>query len=62
MDLIYCAKCQTHTDTQDVRIEYTRTNRPMKNGVCVVCGTRKNTFIKIRKREDAAHVSESYST
>lgn len=54
MDLIYCSKCQTRTETQDVRIEYTRTNRPMKKGQCAVCGTRKNTFIKMQEIKDVS--------
>lgn len=51
MDLIYCAKCQKQTDTQNVQIDYTRTHRPMKNGQCAVCGTRKNTFIKMENKK-----------
>lgn len=49
--LIYCAKCQTHTPSQDVQVTYTSNHRPMMNGQCTVCGTRKNTFIKMKTRK-----------
>lgn len=42
---IYCLKCKKRTPNSDVT--YTETqNRILQKTKCVVCGTKKNRFVK----------------
>ena len=43
---MYCVKCKKRTDTTNERITTTKSNKRMKRGTCVVCGTTKTQFIK----------------
>jgi len=45
MNQIYCVKCCKFTETRDVKQKTTKNNRQMLQGICVVCGTKKSTFI-----------------
>ena len=46
---MYCVRCKKQTDTTNEEITTSKTNRHMKRGVCVECGTNKTQFIKTAK-------------
>ena len=46
MEIIYCLKCKTKTDTLEIKQSKTRNNRLMLQGKCALCGTNKSSFIK----------------
>ncbi|ELU00860.1 hypothetical protein CAPTEDRAFT_211932, partial [Capitella teleta] len=43
---MYCVKCRKATETSDVQNAVARNGRNMKQGKCVVCGTKKTQFVK----------------
>ena len=44
MEIIYCLKCKTKTETKDVSQSYSKNNKPMLKGKCVLCGSNKSAF------------------
>ena len=44
MEIIYCLKCKTKTDTLEIKQIFK--NRLMLQGKCALCGTNKSSFIK----------------
>ena len=51
MEIIYCLKCKTKTDTLEIKQSKTRNNRLMLQGKCALCGTNKSTFGSCPKAE-----------
>ena len=49
MEIIYCLKCKTKTDTLEIKQSKTRNNRLMLQGKCVLCGTTKSRFISAKQ-------------
>src|SRR5882757_3979030 len=48
MDVImYCLKCKLKTSTNNVEYVVTKNNRNLAKGTCLICGTKKNQFIKV---------------
>ena len=43
---MYCVKCKTKTESEDVHTVTSKNGRPMARGRCVVCGKNKTQFIK----------------
>ena len=43
---MYCVRCRTKTDTQNIQKVITKNNRNMLRGNCVVCGCVKTQFTK----------------
>lgn len=44
---MYCVKCKNHTETLNITTFTARNGRPMRKGVCAVCGKTKTQFLKI---------------
>src|SRR6185436_4920309 len=42
---LYCVKCKTKTETNNIITVKTKNNRPMLTGTCVICGSKKCTFL-----------------
>ena len=45
MEIIYCLKCKTKTETKEVSQSYSKNNKLMLKGKCVLCGSNKIKFI-----------------
>ena len=43
---MYCVKCKTKTESEDVQTVTSKNGRPMARGRCVVCGKIKTQFVK----------------
>ena len=43
---MYCVKCKGSTETRDITEMVSKNNRKMKKGICIVCGSKKSTFVK----------------
>lgn len=43
---IYCVKCKAKTGTKDLHEAVSKNGRKMIKGVCSICGTKKNQFVK----------------
>ena len=43
---IYCLKCKQKTNSKDITEVITKNNRRMLKGICIVCGSKKSTFVK----------------
>lgn len=41
----YCVKCRKKTNTTNETSTKTKNNRPILQGICIVCGSRKSAFI-----------------
>ena len=54
MEIIYCLKCKTKTDTLEIKQSKTKNNRLMIKGKCVLCGTNKSRFISAKEGEGLA--------
>lgn len=48
---MWCVKCRTHTETENLGAKVSKNNRPMATGVCKVCHTRKQQFVKMQKAD-----------
>jgi hypothetical protein len=44
--MIYCVKCKTKTESEDVQTVTSKNGRPMARGRCAVCGKNKTQFVK----------------
>ena len=42
----YCVKCKKKTEIVDGKISKTKNGRNMMKGVCKICGTKENVFLK----------------
>ena len=42
---MYCVKCKTKTEIQNLQHAVSKNNRKMMRGICSVCGLRKTQFI-----------------
>jgi len=42
----FCLKCKKHCDIKDSIVKTTKNNRMMMSGLCSVCNTRTNKFLK----------------
>lgn len=42
---LFCLKCKQKTNTKDIERVITKNNRNMLKGICLVCGSKKSTFI-----------------
>jgi len=51
MSEIFCVKCHKKTKTNNEEIKIAKNNRKMIWGICEVCGTKKNQFIKGESKE-----------
>ena len=49
---MYCVKCKTHTETENVVYVVTRNRRTTLKGTCVVCGITKTQFVKATEGGD----------
>jgi len=49
MEKLYCVKCQLFTETKDIKQITAKNNRQMLQGICVVCGMKKSTFISAKR-------------
>ena len=47
--MLFCVKCRKKTESKDLKQSTTKNNLPIMKGVCVICGTQKNEFIKSGK-------------
>lgn len=47
---MYCFKCKTKTETNNLSEEMTKNNRKRLKGVCKVCGRLKSQFVSMRPR------------
>ena len=45
---MYCVKCKKKTDTLNTVKVLSKNNRQMIKGTCVVCGSKKSSFVKNR--------------
>lgn len=54
----YCAKCKTLTQTDNKSYRVSKNDRPMMMGQCVLCGTRKSTFLKVENKTEEYGFSE----
>ena len=52
MEIIYCLKCKTKTDTLEIKQSKTRNNRLMLQGKCALCGTNKSRFISAKEGKE----------
>ena len=43
---MYCVKCKIKTDSKNTLLVKSKNNRSMLTGYCIVCGTKKCSFIK----------------
>ena len=43
---IYCFKCKRQTLTINAERVRSKNNRNMIKGICSICGTKKNKFVK----------------
>ena len=43
---MYCVKCKTKTDTNNITEAMSRNNRKMLKGTCAICFAKKSTFVK----------------
>jgi len=43
---MYCVKCRNFTETLDVKATASKNGKPMKRGICKVCGRVKTQFVK----------------
>jgi len=59
MSEIFCMKCHKKTNTNNEEIKSTKNNRLMKSGICEVCGTKKNQFIKRESKENVEKLVET---
>lgn len=59
---VHCGKCKEKTETSDIEMSMTKTGRPILKGVCRICGSRKNTFVKMNghNQECKDDLFESY--
>jgi len=55
----WCLKCKSKTNTNNEEIKSTKNNRLMKSGICEVCGTKKNQFIKGESKEKVVKVKKT---
>jgi hypothetical protein len=46
MAIMYCVKCKQKTQTKDISESVSKNKRKMLKGVCIVCGSKKSTFVK----------------
>ena len=46
MTSLYCLKCKIKTDTANIAYVKTKNNRNMMKGICIVCNSKKSSFIK----------------
>lgn len=44
---MYCVKCKLKTETNNVQHVMSKNRRPMKRGVCGICGSVKTQFTKV---------------
>jgi hypothetical protein len=42
----FCLKCKSNQDIKDVEFKTTKNNRKMMSGLCSVCNTKTNKFLK----------------
>lgn len=45
----YCVKCKTKREMKDVEVITNAKGRRQAKGVCPVCGTKMNLFLKAEK-------------
>ena len=50
MVLIYCVKCKKKTETQGEKKAVAKNGKPMLQGICAVCGTKKTVFVKGKQK------------
>ena len=43
---MYCVNCKGSTETRNISEMVSKNNRKMKKGICIVCGSKKSTFVK----------------
>jgi hypothetical protein len=48
----FCLRCKTIVDIKDAVIKTTSNNRKMMSGICSVCNTKTNKFLKKNKEDD----------
>jgi len=66
MNEIYCVKCHKKTNTKNEEIKTTKNGRLMKSGICEICGTKKNQFIKgepiekVEKKEKVVKINKKH--
>ena len=48
----FCLKCKSNVDVKDVEFKTTKNNRKMMSGICSICNTRTNKFLKKNKEDD----------
>jgi len=46
MAIMYCVKCKQKTQTKYISEAVSKNKRKMLKGVCIVCGSKKSTFVK----------------
>lgn len=49
--LVHCPRCQKKTGTVQITRTVAANDKPMIQGLCRLCFTRKNTFVKMEKQE-----------
>lgn len=54
---MYCVKCKSKTDTNNLQSVVSKNGRNMLRGVCVVCGTTKTQFVKASRSSGGDLVS-----
>ena len=48
---MYCVRCKTKTETNNIIQAQIINNRKMLNGICNICGSRKSTFVSNKTGE-----------
>ena len=48
----FCLKCKSNQDIKDVEFKTTKNNRKMMSGLCSVCNTKTNKFLKKEVKQD----------
>lgn len=56
--LAHCAKCRTETKTNNVTFHTSSNNRPMMKGQCILCGTGKSAFLKVKNKTEENGLSK----
>ena len=42
----YCLRCKSQQDIKDVEIKLSKNNKRMMSGLCILCNTKTNKFLK----------------
>jgi len=56
---VYCLKCKLQTLTDNVEYSKTANNRNIMKGICSICGTRKNKFLKSDMKSGSGFLNDA---